>query len=305
MNMGVKKSIFEKVLNIGASPEASIIERIAKEDFGNDFQRVLENDILLHFKNLKDIEVFDGEYEYIVEIQRRDGKNMYFSSADGWVTVMDEEISLYKINFDWLIRQIMNALGIAGRHEPKKILEDGIWALGQHRIEKKNVHIILARNIGQDSVLDSLIQYLNNFHKARDPALVISLDRHIPSHLLLPNQNVLVRIEEAIVFDKSNFELNTRLLAGKMGGSLSQDGFSGGFRNLVVNGKKYQFTKKEAEAIEFIYNAGSPRHQDEVLAEINSSQNKLLQVFRSKGKTNPAWGKIIKNDRKGNYWLDL
>jgi len=300
-----KKSIVEKLLSIGATSEASIKKKIARENFGDDFQSVLDAKVLEHFKDLKDIEVVDGEHEFTAEILWRDGRNMYFSSSDGWVPVKDEDIAIYKLNFNWFIRQIMKALDIEDRHEPKEILEDSIWGLGQHWIETQNVHIVIARNISQSVVLDSLNQYLNRNHKTGDPALVLSLDRRIPSYLNLPRQNVLVRLEEAMVIEGDKFKLNTRLLAGKMGGSVSQDGFSGGFRNLVVNGKKYQFTKKQAEAVELMHKAGNPRHQDEILAEIHSSQKKLLYVFRSKGINNPAWGEVIKNDRKGNHWLEL
>ena len=305
MSAHVKKSIIENLIIIGTNSEASIKKNQAMKLFGDDYQNVLDSNLLVHFKNLMDIEVFDGEYEYTTEIQRKDGKNMYFSVADGWVPVLDEDISLFKVNFERLIRHIMKVLDIADRHEPKVVLEDSIWVLGQHRIDRQNIHIIIVRNIRQNSVLDSLYQYLNDNHKSRDPALIISLDQYIPKHLNIPGQNRLIRLEEAMVIEGDNFDLNTRLLAGKMGGNLSQDGFSSGYRNLVLNGNEYKFTKKQAEAIEFMYNAGAPRHQDEILAEINSSQTKLLQVFRSVGKTNSAWGEVIKSDGKGNYYLDI
>jgi len=306
MSARVKKSIIEKLLSIGVISEATIIKRIAKKKFGDDFQSAIDNNVLLHFKNLKDIEVVDGEHEYIAEIQRRDGKNMYFSSSDGWVAVMDEEIALYKINFKWLIRQIMNALDIADRHEPKVILDDNIWVLGQHRIERQNIQIIIARNIRQSSVLDSLYQYLNNYHKAREPALVLSLDQNIPDYLHLPEQNVLVRLEEAMLIEGDNFELNTRLLAGKMGGSISKPGFSNGYRTLNSNGKIYKFTKMQSEALEFMDNESKLMHQTEILSHTSSQEgNKLRALFKGKGgKVHEAWGEIIKNDGNGNYWLE-
>lgn len=305
MSQHIKKSIIEKLLSIGENSEASVILKIAKEVFGHDLQKLLDEKVLIHLRNLKEVGVVDGDNEEVAEIQRRDGKNMYFSPEDGWVPILDEEIALYKINFDWFIRQVMNALDIADRYSPKEILEDYVWALGVHRIEKQNIHLMVVRNIKKNIVFDALINHLNNNHKARNPALVITLDRHVPTYLKLPNQNELVKINETMVWDNDNFKLNTYLLAGKMGGIRTQDGFSGGFRNLVADGKQYKFTKKQAEAIEFLHNAGNPRHQDEILAEINSSQTKLLQVFRSGGATNNAWGNVIKYDGKGNYWLDI
>ena len=305
MTASLRKPIVEELLKISSDPEASILKRIARDIFRDEFDGLCGCGALVHFKNLMDIAVVDGDSEFTAEIVRRDGKYMYFSPSDGWVGVLDDDIALYKINFGWLIRQVMNALEIPDRCEAKEILEDKIWVLGRHRIEKQNIPIAITRNIIDPGVFDALKDYLNNHHKSRDPALVLALDRHLPTHLSLPGQNVLVRFEEAMVIESPDFKINTRMLAGKMGGSVDQNGFGSGYRNLVWNGTKYDFTKKQAEAVEYMHNAGGPRHQDEILAEINSPQDKLLQVFRSRGKRHPAWGEVIKHDGKGNYWLEL
>ena len=305
MTTDITKLIVEELLKISSDPEASILKRFARDIFRGEFDSLCGCDALVHIKNLTDIAITDGDFEFTAEIVRRDGKYMYFSPSDGWIGVLEEDIALYKINFEWLIRQVMNALDIPNRCEAKEVLEDKIWVLGRHRIERQNIPIIITRNTIDSVVFESLKNYLNNHHKSRDPALVLAMDRHLPAHLSLPGQNVLVRFEEAMVIESPEFRINTRMLAGKMGGSVNQDGFGSGYRNLIWNGNRYRFTKKEAEAIEYMHNASGPRHQDEILAEINSSQKKLLQIFRSKGKTNPAWGEVIKGDRKGSYWLDL
>lgn len=45
-------------------------------------------------------------------------------------------------------------------------------------------------------------------------------------------------------------------------------------------------------------------HKTEIMAQTSSNKDNLNQAFRSKGKYHPAWNVIIKNDRKGNYWLE-
>ena len=305
MSSGIKRSTIEKLLTISENKDASIIEKIANEQFGDQFHELVDKGILTHFKILKSIEVFDGDREFFAEIQRRDGKNMYFSPADGWVAVNDKDINLYKINFEWLLRRIMSALDVAERHESKEICEDRIWALGQHRIEKKHTNIIVVRNIKNAIVFDGLVNHLKKHHRVRNTALVIALDRNLPDHLSLPSQNELIRIDEAIKWDKNHFELNTVLLAGRMGGTRNKSGFSNGYRSLASNGELYTFSKKRAAALEYLDNEnGKPIHQDEILAEISSTQSTLLQLFRSKGESHPAWGVIIKGDGNGNYWLD-
>lgn len=305
MSNTTKRSTIEKLLKIADNSEASIIEKFAKEEFGCQFQELVAKNIFAYFKNLKSVEVFDGEREFIADVQRRDGKNMYFSPSDGWVAVSDEDINIYKINFEWIIRKIMGALDIADRHSPKEILEEKIWALGQHRIEKQHINIIVVSKIRDENVFDTLKNYLEGHHKARNPALVIALDQCVPGHLILPNQNELLRIGDAIKWDKDNFELNTTLITGVMGGTINRSGFSNGYRSLLSNGVPYKFTKKQAEVLEYLDKEnGKPINQDEVLAEIGSTQSRLLQLFRSKGKTHPAWGVVVQGDGNGHYWLE-
>jgi len=301
-----KKSVVEQLFSIASAPDASIKRKIARENFGDDYEFLLNVNALNHFKNLKDIEVIDGDHAYTAEIERRDGKNMYFSPSDGWVAVLDEDIALYQINFEWLVRQIMKALGIADRHNPKLALENRIWLLGKHRIEKQNIHIIITRNIVQSLVYEPLTQHLNEQHRGQEPALILTMDMHIPEHFTLPGQNVLVRLEEAMLIESEHFELNLSMLARKMGGSVTTPGFSNGFRTLHSNGKTYQFSKLQSEVMEFMDGQGKPVHQTEILAQTSSQEgNKLRVLFKGKGgKVHEAWNEILKNDGRGNYWLE-
>lgn len=306
MSKSTRRCVIDKLLKVCETSEASIIEKYARTDFGDLFQELTADNALVIFKTLKVVSVPDGDDEFVAEIERRDGKIGYFSSADGWVAVPEDDLTLYKVNFDWLLQAIITALDISDRHKPKVVLEEYVWALGQHRIETRNTHIIVARGLRNSGVFQELKTHLDKYHQAKNPALVITLDPLIPEHLSLPNQNKLVKLTDAIKWDKDQFEINTVLLAGSMRGNRNQEGFSSGFRSLSVNGDQYTFTPKQAEAIEFLSNAGgATRHQDEILAEINSSQRKLLHVFRSGGKPHKAWGSIIKYDGKGNYWLEI
>ena len=306
MSTPPKKSVVEQLFKIASVSDASIKRKIARKNFGDDYEFLLNESALIHFKNLKDIEVVDGDHSHIAEIERRDGKNMYFSSSDGWVAVLDEDIALYRINFEWLIRQIMRALDVADRHNPRVLLEDRIWLVGKHRIEKQSVHIIITRNIALSSVYEPLTQHLNEQHKGRDPALILTMDNHIPDHFTLSGQNMLVRLEEAMLIESEDFELNLPMLARTMGGSVAKPGFSNGFRTLYSNGKTYNFTKLQSEAMEFMDGQGKPVHQTEILAQTSSQEgDKLRVLFKGKGgKVHEAWDEIIKKDGRGNYWLE-
>lgn len=300
----INRDIFKKLLEIVENSEASIVLSVARNIFGIDLGLLLKEGVLKYHRNLSSIEVFDCGEQLRLDIQRRDQKNMYFSTADGWVAVADEDISLYQLNLEWIVSTIMSALDIDSRHV-KEIHPNYIWAFGEHRVEKQKINIIVVRNIKKDFVLDILSDYLGSHHPAKSPALVIALDLNVPKHLRLPNQNELIGISDAMRWDKVDFEMNSQLLAQKMGGTIGKHGFSDGYRTLMLNGETYSFSKKQADALQYMYERGSPAHQHEILAHIESSSKRLIQIFRSDGKTHKAWKVVINGDGKGNFWLDM
>jgi hypothetical protein len=302
--LSINIGIFKKLLEITENSEASIVLSVARNIFGINLDLLLKLGVLKYLGNLSSIEVFDSGEQLRLDVQRRDGKNMYFSTADGWVAVADEDISLYQLNLGWVISTIMSALDIDSRHI-REIYPNYIWAFGEHRIEKQKINIIVVRNIKKDFVLDILSDYLGSHHPAKSPALVIALDLNVPKHLRLPGQNELIGISDAMRWDKVDFEMNIQLLAQKMGGTIGKHGFSDGYRTLMLNGETYRFSKKQADALQYMYERGSSAHQHEILAHIESSSKRLIEIFRSRGKAHSAWGVVIKGDRKGFFWLDI
>lgn len=230
---------------------------------------------------------------------------MHFSASDGFVGVLDEDIALYKINFEWLTQVIMSALEMPKRRQATSILTDHIWTLGEHRLVKKRIAIILTRGIHRSIVFGTLRAHLKDNHSARDPALGLSMDRHHPEHLQLPRQNTLVRFREVLVMERERFEINLPLLEVKLGGQVSRDGFSSGYRVLTRNGEEFYFSKRQADVMEYLHKEGGPRHRDEILAAVNNPAKRMVDVFRKGGKPIPAWGTVIKHDNRGYYHLDL
>jgi hypothetical protein len=306
MSKSIDRLIFEKLIKIAENPDASILLSVAQQIFEHELPQMIQNNVLKYSGVLGNVQVFDkGDLDYF-EVQRNDGKNMYFSPSDGWVAISDEDIALYKVDLDWIVREVMFALEINDRHL-KEIHRDYIWALGECRVERQKIPIVIVRNIKKDFILDALLSYLNKSHLAKNPALVIALDLNIPSHLSLPSQNELMSINDVMKWDKPNFEINTQLLVQRIRGTVSADGFMNSFRTLRLRGETYKFSKLQADAVEYMYKKGVAIaiHQHEILAEIESSQKRLQQLFRSKGRDHSAWGVVIQGDGRGNFWLEM
>ena len=86
---------------------------------------------------------------------------------------------------------------------------------------------------------------------------------------------------------------------------MRQEGFSTGYRAAYFKGVNYNFSKKQAAIIEALDKHGGKINKYELLAEANSEQYDVYRVFRdNRGKLHPAWNVIVKNDGKGNYWLE-
>jgi formylglycine-generating enzyme required for sulfatase activity len=68
---------------------------------------------------------------------------------------------------------------------------------------------------------------------------------------------------------------------------------------------EFEFSTKQAACIEYLWNLHvrgiEGADQQTILTEIESVTPRLHNLFRY----HPAWGKLIKGNRKGRYWLDL
>lgn len=300
----IRKSVFEKILTIAEMPDPNILEKYAREDFGNEFDKLIEAKALIYSGELKDIRIFNGDDEYTTEIVRRGGKNMYRSSSGSWAEAENNEIALYRINFEWLIRQVLDAFGVSNNFNPVVLLEENIWLCGQQWIEQKKKPIILVRNVNNQLAFEQLTRHLQDNHAGRDPALILTLNKKIPLYFHIPGHNVLKKIEDAMVIESENFELNTRAISDKLGILTQKDGFSPDFRSLRFDEKDYKFTVNESEAIKIMALAGKALSQQAILEEMNSPRTRLRDVFKKGKIVNPAWETVIQFDGTGMYWLD-
>ena len=301
----VRKSVFEKLLAIAETPDPDVLEKYAREDFGDEFDKLVESKALIYSGELKDIRVFDGNDEYTAEIVRRGGKNMYRSSSGSWVEAENNEIALYRINFDWLVRKVLDAFGVSNNFRPRALLEENIWVCGQQWIEQKKKPIILVRNINNQLAFEHLIRHLQDNHAGRDPALILTLNKNVPLYFHIPGHNVLLKIEDAMVVESENFELNLRAISDKLGIRSLKDGFSPDFLTLRFDGEDYEFTTTQSEAIRVMAKAGKALHKCTIMEEIKPGSNsELKDIFKSGGKPHKAWKKVIQFNNKGMYWLD-
>jgi len=147
--------------------------------------------------------------------------------------------------------------------------------------------------------------YLQKYHHT-EAALILVLDHHIPAYLQYSEHTPHIILQDLVDINSQSFKLDYKKIGALLPAQQNiTEGFSEGYRTAYFKGIEYHFTLLQAEIIEIMDQANKPLHQSEILSRTTSEQIRLASIFRSKGKYHSAWGKIIKNDRKGNYWLDV
>ena len=265
---------------------------------------LMKSGLLVDAPYLQDIEAeYEGELRSY-PVERHDGKWRYFLQGSGWVQVPPESLKVSRVDISAYLKAMMSALGFEERAVPEEIRENGVWYLGQAWLQSRKTHIVYVRRLGDERTISALTGFLEDRHKS-DPALILTTGKNLPAYLQLPGQNRIVTLADAINFQSEKLTFKTDYLARKMGGSVNNTGFSDGFRTAYINGKNYEFSNLQAQIIEVLSNAGRAMHKSEIMSQVESSQEEVIGVFRSGGKKHSAWGVVIKNDRKGNYWLEL
>jgi hypothetical protein len=302
---GVKTDLFKLVCHIADQPSAKITANNLKEQLGHrPYEQLIANKAFVPAPHGQDIAVMVDDEERSYAIHSRSDGLAYFSPHAGWTPVKGDDLLVYQVNFDWLLRVIMDGLKIPANMQPQTILENKVWFLGSAWLGKRKTPVIFARTITKQDSAESLRGYLQDRH-ATDPALILASAASIPAYFRLPGHNRVVLVSDAIDMENKNFAFQMRYLAGKMGCAIDQAGFSQGYRNAFINGVSYNFSLLQAEILEVLDTEKRPMHKTEIISRLTSQRSDPKSAFRSKGKPHPAWNVMIMNDKRGNYWLKI
>jgi len=300
----IETDLFKLICVLAETSSAKITAQNLKEHYSDSAaKKLISTKVLIPAQHNQDVNVTVDDEDRSYAVQRHNGGMAYFSPKAGWTAIKNDDLLVFQVSFDAMLRVVMDALEIPANAQPESIMNNKIWFLGSIWLNKRKTPVILGRRLADQEAAEALQNYLQDRHTST-PALVLAISSNLPVYLRLPSQNRLVLMDDAIEGQSQVLTLNTQYLAEKMGASVDQTGFSEGYRTAFINGVQYEFTKLQAEILEVLDKAGRPIHKTEIMAATSSMQEKLNSVFRPKGQYHPAWNVIIKNDRKGNYWLE-
>ena len=256
-------------------------------DLVDNFQKAMSNLLQLQaFTPISRNWSQDQDSNY-VSIEYINNKPGYFKE-DKWIKITSEDICSYRLNFNWILKIISLNLNLS--YKPLSIIDDHFWQLGT--ISK--THIFFARRIYDRQVFDKISEALEKRSGIKAVILTSSNTSHrFTNHKIIFFNHCLVHSEY--------FTIDKDIINNAV--SPVQTGFSEGYRSACFNGINYVFTKKQAAVMEVLHKQGK-LHKHELMVSANSDQDDPRGLFRNKGKHHPAWNVLIKNDGRGNYWLE-
>ena len=302
-----KRVPFEGVglaLRLYEQPEARIAGRVLRENFRAAGDYLLDAGGLREGPHLRTVTSAADHDDREVEVVWDPETNSYayFSATAGWVDVPADDLKQYVLDVSWLLRRIAHAMEIPASAKPRRLVDDVLWDIGDARVGKSKATILFGRRLNHDDNLDRACDALTN-RIGRPPGVLLSTTDRLSRHVRLPGHHRFLPLRDCIVSGTAGFEIDNGIIKGVTSGAVRREGFSVGYRTAFIDGMEYKFSKKQAAIIEALDNAGGPIHKDELLAAADTDQTDLIQIFRSKGKTHPAWGVLILRDNQGNYFL--
>jgi hypothetical protein len=214
----------------------------------------------------------------------------------------------YRLDFDWLLRLVAGAAGVAHGQRHVCLVDNLLWDLGDARLRRKKRPILFACRLGAIDELDRVERALIA-REGRADGVVLTTSPRISRAMRLPGRHRILPIRDCLDHASSHFALDVDVIAGarpeaRPGG---QDGvvMSPGGGWIRIHGREYRFRglvqRSIVEQVHEAWRDGTGRlRTQEVLEAAESSARQLAQAFSGR----PEFREIIGYD-DGFCWLKV
>lgn len=165
----------------------------------------------------------------------------YFSPAEGWITVPNERLAVFGVNYSVFLAQMMVQFDLASRGGATALIPDILWEVGDARIgrRKTRTSIWFARRLYDPAVWWQIADAAARRPTTQIRVLLTSTsiahipDQPIPGHIVVP-------VRDVIDFG-AGLAIRTDILTARLDGTLPIDVkerlyLSPDGRRLVING---------------------------------------------------------------------
>lgn len=238
-----------------------------------------------------------------VTLEWRDeaGGYAYFSPLAGWVTVENERLARYRVDFRWVLMNLARQLRVPRTIEALCLVPDHLWEIGPawlgHR--RTMTKVFFGRRFRQPDVLDATCLALQRRANGRMALLLVSGDGP-HSHLRIPGQPVVAALGSCLAAG-AGLSLDPGILASRFGGSPPARGqepleIFGDGRTVWFYGEKFAFPRgdKQRRVIAHLhqqYLGGTYEvPAAEIIAELDLAEDtRIDKLFKG----SPAWNRLV------------
>jgi hypothetical protein len=228
----------------------------------------------------------------------------------GYYDVDPDHLRVFEPDLATMVKKMAQGLQIPARISTREMVPRLLYGLGKRKFGPYTAKMCFARLLDRREEFDRAHSALVQISD-RSPVLILSTTRPEQTAGSLPARHAILWLPDVADFDGDAMSFEEGAFLAKLrdkGATFRKGGvgsvFSSGFRSAVFGDQEYEFTKKQAEVVEILFEASASglckKHQDEIMGEVGSSQ-RIGQLFRD----HPAYGCLIFGDNHGYYWLAL
>jgi hypothetical protein len=267
--------------------------------------------ILHHTSNASSIWCTNCDSPHSVAVEYHgNGAYRAYCQEVGFFNVDPKDLHVLELDLAALTALIGRGLGIPPLISAEEVVPRLLYRVGSPKFGPYRTRVYFARCLDRVRCLAQVHAALEQ-HRDHTPVILVSTTSWQRIHRELPARHALVSLSDVAELRGQQLKFNDDAFLTKLRGedtAFRKGGigyvFSSGFRSAVVGDQEYEFTKKQGEVVEVLFESfGSglhKMHQDEVMGKVDSSQ-RIGQLFQG----HPAYGTLILGDSHGYYWLAL
>ena len=276
-----------------------------------ELKRLLALRMLRHAGNSSSIWCTNCDSDHSVAVEFR-GSGIYrgYCRETGFFSVDPEDLRVLELDVAALVDLIARGLGIPPLIPAEEVVPRLLYRVGSPKFGPYRTRVYFARCLDRVKCLAQVDAALEQ-HRDHTPVILISTTSWQRIQREMPARHALLSLSDVAELRGQRLKFNDEAFLTKLRGedaAFRQAGigyvFSSGFRSAMVGDQKYEFTKKQAEVVEVLFEAFESRlhkmHQHEIMGRVDSSQ-RIGQLFHG----HPAYGTLIISDSHGYYWLAL
>jgi hypothetical protein len=274
-------------------------QHLRRGEYLSTLKRILALGVLRHTRNANSVWCMacDSVHSVAVEFCGNGTYRAYCHDA-GFFIVDPEDLRVLELDLAALTALIGRGFGIPSLISAEEILPRILYRVGSPRFGPYRTRVYFARCLDRVGYFAQVYSALEQ-HRDHIPVILVSTTSWQRVHRELPARHALVSLSDVAGLHGQRLKFSEDAFLTKLRGedvTLRAGGigyvFSSGFRSAVVGDQKYEFTKKQAEVVEVLFEAFESglhkMHQDEIMGSVDSSQ-RIGQLFHG----HPAYGTLI------------